>query len=293
MNKRFLPPFFCLFPLLVFFMQGCGTIPRRPSAAARRALGLNSKAEAAFRQGDYEEALGLYNGALKVSSGIEYADGIAINLLNMAAIYRRLGDRENAQKCLDKILILDRRGVPFSASNLSDAAFMKAILFTDGGEYRTAIGWTNRALGFCASGPCRHEGKVYNLKARIELLGDDVSAALRNAGLGLKLNGKSGDRREKANSLRLLAGARALDGEYQTAEGLYKSSLVIDKDLGQGLKIEADLQGIGAALLKQGKYSDAENYYRRATAVGRALDDTKGVQAAETMKKICETRDRE
>ncbi len=289
MNKRLLP-FFCLFSLLVFSMQGCGTIPRRPSAAARRALDLNSKAEAAFRQGDYEVALGLYNGALKTSSGIEYPDGIAINLLNMAAVYRRLGDRENAQKCLDKILILDGRGVPFSAPNLSDAAFMKAILFTDGGEYPTAIDWTDRALGFCDSGSCRHEGKVYNLKARIELLGNDVSAALRNAALGLELNRKSGDRQEKANSLRLLADARALDGEYQTAEGLYKAALIIDKDLGQGLKIEADLQGIGAALLKQGKYTDAENYYRRALAVGRALDDTKGVQAAKAMKRICEIR---
>jgi tetratricopeptide (TPR) repeat protein len=234
-------------------------------------------------------ALGLYNGALKTSSGIEYSDGIAINLLNMAAVYRRLGDRENAQKCLDRIFILNGRGVPFAASDLSDAAFMKAILFTDGGEYRTAIEWTDRALNFCAGGPCRHEGKIYNLKARIELLGDDVSAALRNAALGLELNKKSGDRQEKANSLRLLAGARALAGQYQTAEGLYKAALTIDKDLGQGLKIEADLQGIGAALLKQGKYTDAENYYRRAMAVGRALDDTKDVQASKALIGICET----
>ncbi len=87
-------------------LSGCGAKHPTLSDAHLSAVKLNQRAESSFKNSDYENALRLYNEALKINRSIENIDGIAINIINMAATYRKLGDKDNAHKQTARLLCL-------------------------------------------------------------------------------------------------------------------------------------------------------------------------------------------
>ena len=276
----YLLPFVCL-----LFLSGCGSVPSSRSDAEVMAIELNQKADSAFRSGKYKRALYFYGEALRVSSSLDNEDGIAVNLMNMAVVYRKLGDSENAHKCVDEIL--NSGHIIFDPPYLSGAAFIKAVLYTSEGNYPSAIEWTDKALSFCNSEKCGEKGRIYNLKAKIALINNMPIPALSFGSEGLQWNRKLEDRQEEANSLRLLADARTAAKAYGEATDFYREALTIDKDMGFSAKIAADLFGIGNALCMQGLHEDAKVYLRRAQSVSKSLGDDKGTALAEEMIGKC------
>ncbi|MBA4349536.1 MAG: hypothetical protein C0415_06070 [Thermodesulfovibrio sp.] len=269
--------------LCLLLVSGCGSMPPVLSDAQMSAAELNQKAEAAFKRGNYKTALSFYDEALKISRSIESIDSIAINLINKAAVYRKLGDKINAHKCADEILNISY--FSFSQIRLSEASYVKALLYVDEGKYSTASEWTDKALAFCKG--CNTEGRIYNLKGKIALINRDCTSAISFVNKGLALNKNHEDTDETANSLRLLADAKAVGGEYSEAIRLYEEALAADKSSGQGRKIIMDLMGIGGVLCRQGKSEDAVKYLKRALSVSEAIDDKQSIKDVNTMIEKC------
>jgi G-protein signaling modulator 2 len=272
----------CSIALLLLF--GCGGYKEPTlSDAQLKAAEFNQKAESAFKKGNYKRALNLYNEALKINRSIEDTDGIAINIINAAAAYRKLGDKEKAHKYLDEML--NSTAVTYRPAHISDAAFLKALLYLDEDKYGAAKNLADRSLSSCGDSQC--QGKIYNLMGRIELFKGDPASAITYGNKGLSINKGNGDESETANSLRLLAEAKAAKGQYIEAKNLYEDALLIDKKLEAGRKIAMDLIGIGDMLFKQKMCGDAVKYYRRALSVSKGLGDEEGVKEASGMINKC------
>ncbi|MEW6674979.1 MAG: tetratricopeptide repeat protein [Nitrospirota bacterium] len=269
----------------LLFTVACGHMPPKLSDTHLRAIEFNQKAGSAFKKGDYKKALHLYSEALMINRSIENSDGIAINLINMAIVYRKLGEGDKAHKHIDELFNYS----PFTIhhSLLSEAAFIKAMLYLDDVNYEYASQWVDRALSFCQNDRCSMEGKIYNLKGRIALLRGDPSSAITFGNKGLMLNKACEDREEIANSLRLLAGAKAMRGEYEEAMKSYRDALATDKSLGLSRKVAIDLIGIGNVLFKQGELEDALKYFKRALSVSEGAEDKQGIKDATIMIEKC------
>lgn len=285
--KDFIPNFFGLKPKITYrllpiafclFLIGCGAKHPTLSDAHLSAVKLNQRAESSFKNSDYENALRLYNEALKINRSIENIDGIAINIINIAATYRKLGDKDNAHKQIDEIL--NASPIAYNPLHLSEAAFLKALLYFDEKNYDKALEWTDRALSFCQGLQCNNIGKVYNLKGRAYLKKGDIASAISYGYKGLELNRSHENKQEEANSLRILAETRLINGEYAEAKKLYEDALAIDKALGLSRKIAQDLMGIGNTYFKQGNKKDALQYFKRALSVSESAGDKQGIREA-------------
>lgn len=301
MNKLF-ASVFCL--LCIGSCSASVTLSDRHMSALR----LNQEGEYAFKVGDYKGSLDLYANALRINQSIENIDGIAVNLINMAVVYRKLKDKDNSHACVDEILGIPRISIStetsplsisvsiydaktpsrsqFSSLRLSEAAFLKAMLYSDDAEFDQSALWADKALSSCKD--CSHEARIYNLKARIALLRGDARSALASGNKGLDLNRKySKDPEEEANSLRIMADARMALNEIEGAKKLYEDALLIDKTLGLSKKIALDLMGIGNALMRQGNCPDALIYFSRALSVGEAMGDEEIIKNATSRIKEC------
>jgi len=93
---------------------GCGSNPPALTEQQETAIQFNQRGEAAFRRGDYAQALQEYQGALSIHRSVENVAGIATELLNLSVVDRRLGDKAAAQAALDQILT--ERSPAFSAA---------------------------------------------------------------------------------------------------------------------------------------------------------------------------------
>jgi tetratricopeptide (TPR) repeat protein len=292
--KDFIPNFFGLKPKIAYrllpiafclFLIGCGAKHPTLSDAHLSAVKLTQRAESSFKNSDYENALRLYSEAIKINRSIENIDGIAINIINMAIVYRRLGDSDNAHRCVDEVL--DTSLITHYALRLSEAAFLKAMLYFDEKNYDKALEWTDKSLTFCQSSQCSDIGKVYNLKGRAYLEKGDVASAISYGNKGLESNKEDGHKTERANSLRLIANAKLMKGEYEDARKFYEDALSIDKTLGLSRKIAQDLMGMGNTYFKQGNKNSALDYFKRALSVSESAGDKEEIAKTKNMIEKC------
>ncbi|BCB96039.1 hypothetical protein JZK55_09610 [Dissulfurispira thermophila] len=278
---RLLPIAFCL------FLISCGAKHPTLSDAHLSAIKFNQRAELAFKKGDYKDALILYNEAIRINRSIEDIDGIAINIINMTATYRKLGDKDNAHKQIDEIL--NPSPINYNPLHRFEAAFLKAMLYFDEKNYDKVLEWSDIALSFCQSSQCTNIGKVYNLKGRAYLEKGDVTSAISYGNKGLESNKEDEHKSEKANSMRLIADIKAMRSEYEDAQKFYEDALYIDKTLGLSRKIVMDLIGLGNVFLKQGNCKSAAAYFKRAISVNEASEDKDKAEISkiETLIKEC------
>jgi tetratricopeptide (TPR) repeat protein len=261
------------------FFAGCGGARQvYRSAPLELEIELNRKATQAFERGQYETALAGYREALQISRSVEHVDGIAANLLDLAAVCRVMGDGENAAAAADEILTEGRRF--FSPLQLSSAAYLRAMLFTDKNALAAAFRLAALARALCRESACGNEGRIVNLQARIAFLGGDWVAALAAALEALRLNREAKTDEETANSLRVAADVRSVLGELAKAEEGYTQALGIDKKLGLAAKVRLDLIRLGDVAAGQGRSEDARVYYRRALNASRGAADEPGTAEA-------------
>ena len=269
--------------LFMLLAMGCGSAPPKPSSTHMKAMRNNESAHEAFKNGNYSVALRLYGKALKISRSVEDIDGIATNLINLAITYRKWNNFEEAHHQLDQIL--DSKEKVFSTVHSAEAAYVKALLYVDKEEIFPALPLLEKGLVLCQKGDCRSEGKIYNLKSRIALLGADALRAKRLAEKGLGINRSAGDLKEAANSLRLIGHAVMVQKDYDKAGAYYEEALVIDKKLGLSSKILYDLIGIGDSLFEKKNVDEAVIYYRRALSVSENSEES-GAKKGEVLEKI-------
>jgi tetratricopeptide (TPR) repeat protein len=271
-------------------LAGCGGSKQiYRSAPLEREIELNRKATTAFERGQYETALAGYSEALRISRAIEHVDGIAANLLDLAAVHRVLGDPERAALALDELLSAGK--LAFSPAQRSSAAYLRALLFADQNALADASRLATQARALCRESECGNEGRIVNLEARIAFLAGDRAAALAAALEALALNRESKADEETANSLRIAADVHSVRGELAKAQEGYAAALVLDKKLGLAAKIRLDLLRLGDVAAGQGRGEDARVYYRRALDASRGAADEPGTaEAVERIRGLGETR---
>jgi len=266
----------------VLAIAACAGNPPVLTEQQQTAIQFNQRGEAAFRRGDYTQALQEYQGALSIHRSVENVAGIATELLNLSVVYRRLGDKAAAQTALDHILT--ESSPAFSADQKAEAAYRKAGYYLDDGNETEARSWLNKALEYCHG--CGAEGRLYNLMARMALAGQPQDA-VNHARRALALNRNAGDKNEAANSLRLIADAAFKLEDFKTAQQSYDDALRLDKDTGAAAKIALNLMGLGRSLARQGRRDEAMEYFQRAYSVSEGAGDTKAMEeAAAEMKRL-------
>ena len=229
------------------------------------ALELNNRGDDAYQEGDYTFALASYLKAFNKSRSLDDIDSIAVNALNLTATYRKRGDHENALKYAE--YLLKSKGFSFAPHHLAQAAYLKALLLFDRGDSGEAAKSVDAGLDYCRRGDCLIKGSFYNLKSRIAIWQNDFHSGKKNAAHALKINISEGNLKEKANSLRLLAGAMLSLGDLEAANKSYVDALAIDKKLGLSSKIALDLEGVGKSLFSLQSYASARPYFERALSV--------------------------
>jgi len=259
----------------VALVAGCGSNPPALTEQQETAIQFNQRGENAFRRGDYAQALQEYQGALSIHRSVENMAGVATELLNLTVVYRRLGDKAGAQAALDQILT--ERSPAFSADQKAEAAYRKAGYYLDDGNEAEARSWLNKALEYCHG--CGAEGRLYNLMARMALAGQPQDA-MNHARRALALNRNAGDKNEEANSHRLIADALFNSDDFKTAEQSYDDALRLDKESGAAAKIALDLMGLGRSVARQGRRTEAVEYFQRAYSVSEGAGDAKAMDAA-------------
>jgi tetratricopeptide (TPR) repeat protein len=267
---------------VVLAMSACAGNPPVLTEQQESAIQFNQRGESAFRRGDYAQALQEYQVALAIHRSVENVAGIATELLNLSVVYRRLGDKAVAQAALDQILT--ERSPAFSADQKAEAAYRKAGFFLDDGNEAEAKSSLNKALEYCHG--CGAEGRLYNLMARMALAGHPQDA-MNHARRALTLNRSAGDKNEEANSLRLIADAAFKLEDFKTAQQSYDDALRLDKESGAAAKIALDLMGLGRSIARQGRRTEAVEYFQRAYSVSEGAGDAKAMEdAAAEIKKV-------
>jgi tetratricopeptide (TPR) repeat protein len=252
-----------LFMCGLVLLTACGHVEETRSARQQQATEFNQRAQRAFQRGEYQIAATFYENALQIDVAIENVNGIAINLLNLAKVSQALGNTAVAQRYLDSLL--QDKALQYSPTHLAAAAVQKSLLRLQEDDVVGAAIWVDKAAVNCTA-DCKLTGVIDNARASIALRASDVDKALYWSERSAAEN-KDASPLEYANSLRLLASAKLLKNEPDTALHLLEEALVIDKSQGLPEKIRQDLLLFAQAHEKSGRVELAAQFRDRAARI--------------------------
>jgi tetratricopeptide (TPR) repeat protein len=252
-------------PLLcsLVLLAACGHMEETRSARQEQATEFNQRAQRAFLRGEYQSAADLYGNALQLDVAIENANGIAINMLNLARVYQVMGKPALAERYLDSLL--EDSALHYAPAQLAAAAVQKSLLRLLENDVVGAATWVDKAAEYCVS-DCSLYGVIDNARASIALRANDADKALQWSERAASEN-KNSSPLEYANSLRLTASARLMKNEHATALLMSEEALVVDKSLGLPEKIRQDLLLSAQAHEKLGHAEQASQYRDRAARI--------------------------
>lgn len=260
-------------PALCGLLLGaCGHAPEARNSRHTQAVEASQRAQAAYQRGEYSRAIKLYDLSLQLDRSIENADGIAVNLINLARVHRAMGQPDESHRHLDRLL--DEKALQYNPAHLAAAAVQKALLRLDENQAGEANAWAEKASAHCA-GDCKLEGVISNVRASIALHNNDADAAMYWGRQGIAGN-KAGQQIEYANSLRLTAQADIMKKEFDTALVLLNEALAVDKALGLPEKIRLDLTQLANIHEAMGRPGLARAYRERAKYIDEVVDDKAG-----------------
>lgn len=249
----------------VLLLSACGGTKEVRSARHDQAAEFNQRAHRSFQRGEYQAAADLYESALRLDMAIENVNGIAINALNLARVNHVLGKNALAQRYLDQLL--DDKALHYAPAHLAEAAVQKSLLRLQENDIAGAVALLEQAAAWCVSG-CALNGAIDNVRAGIALRENDAEKALHWAERAASANRDVPP--EYANSMRLMASARLMENEPDTALRLSEEALVIDKSLGLPEKIRQDLLLSARAHEKLGHAEQAAQCRDRAERISAA-----------------------
>lgn len=264
-------------------LASCAQQPPVKPLPAREAAAIeaNRRAEASFRNGDFESSAQHYREALRIARSLENADSIAANAVNLSIAYQRLGKPAEARASLAPVL--EQNILLFPAGRLAQAALRRAILDIDERRYASATEWADQAAGYCGQQGCTLLAAINNVKGQLALESGRSDLATANAQAALQASRDAGNQVETANALRLIGNAAIRSGDAKAALAPLGEALAIDRELALPYKIYLDLVSLGRASALNGDRDAARTYYERALAVGEADRDAQGAAAARAL----------
>lgn len=252
---------------------GCGGSPvRAPGPAFKAEEDLTRSAGKAWAGGDLRAAIVAQQRALVAARSVEDDEGIALRILDLAALYRAGGEAGEAHATLTELLA-EAPSLAYPGRWRAEAARLAGLLALDGGDTAAATRWAARAFDICRAARCPDEGAIVNLQARAAFLAGDREGAIRLARTALPLNKSAKDEEETANSSRIIADAELGAGRHANAGRAFAAALALDKELGLEAKIVLDLIGLGNAARGEGRTREARDYFERARTVARSSGD--------------------
>ena len=254
--------FILYLPLL---LNACGSPQPHPPVAVQQARQTELAAHRAMREGDLARARELFTQSLLLQQSLDNTSGAAMDAINLATVFHKMGDDKAALLQLDHILADKTSGNPPELR--AAAAFHKAVILADGGDpsQMPAVESALQLAEIECSKPCSYTTGIFNLRARLALQKGDYSSALQLSKITLDATGVEKD--ELANARRISAAAEAAQGRQDLALAHYMAALTLDKELGISARIASDLNGIAKTLEKLGRKPEADTYSRRAKAV--------------------------
>jgi len=254
-------------------LGACASPPPLSEADRRRehSAQAHQRAGEAQARGDYARALRHYQEALERNRAVESGHGVAINLLNVAAVLHRGGDVAAARANLMELIEHDP-ALPSGYVGRAEARL--ALIELQSGRLVEAARHAARANGLCPQAQCPWRLALLNVLAGIALASGDLDGATARAGEAHAAAAQAGDRREEANARRLLGEVAARSGRSEDARLAFSAALDIDRAIEAPEKIALDLLALARLERSLGARPQARGYARRAVAVaeGARLD---------------------
>lgn len=256
----------CLYLVLAGMAACSSPPPPRPPAPLEQMNAVDKAASRAARDGDWPAARTLFEQSRRLHQAQDDVAGSAMATINLASVYHHLGKNDTALQLLDGIV--SDTTLPYPVQLRSVAAFRKAVILADGGQWNASAAAVDDAVQNCPK-PCELTAGISNLRARLALAKNDYASALPLAKAAADAAG--GDKSELANARRYAGDSELGLQHHEPALEHYLAALELDKQLGLSERIAEDLDGAAKALARLGRREEAESYARRAVAVHAAL----------------------
>jgi tetratricopeptide (TPR) repeat protein len=240
------------------------------------AQALHSRGLAAWREGKYSEAEGLYKRALAIREqalGASHPD-VGTTLNNLALVYRAQGKYGEAEGLLKHALVTREQALGASHPAVGQTLTNLANVYRDQGRYGEAEGPLKRALAITENAKGTNHPDVAWTLTNLALLywrqgkyGD--AEALHKRALAIREQVLGESHPGVADSLNYLALVYWTQGKYSEAEGLYKRALaILEKALGANHRdVGWTLNELALVYRDQGKYEEAEALFKRALTI--------------------------
>src|SRR5690606_31066492 len=174
---------------------------------------------AAYRMGNYDEALKFQLGALRMYEELKHPVGLASALNNVAAVYEAQEDLDNALIYYRKALELHKsdgsgNDVAISTINISNVQFRREEYNKAKRLYANVIS----AMDLSAPGAKHYLGIAYNNLCEVAVLNDKFDSAKILSQRSLVLRREIGDSHGVISSLNMLGRIESKLGNYAVAE---------------------------------------------------------------------------
>ncbi|MBX9257241.1 tetratricopeptide repeat protein [Desmonostoc muscorum CCALA 125] len=241
----------------------------------RYAATLNQKGDIHRSQGDYQQALEIYNEALDIARSTKNKNIEARTLSNMASLYELLGDYDLSIKNYKQALQIYRQipDKPFELMLLP----LIGDLYMAKEDYPEAIKYHNQVLSLSRE-QNNYRFEITGLMglARIYELQKDFPNALKNAETILSLSEKRGNKYSKAGALSLIGIINRTKGDYKQALTNHQKTLSQYRQLGVRRLEAQTLNNISLTYGLSKQYQQAIDTLNEELELRRELKDSTG-----------------
>jgi tetratricopeptide (TPR) repeat protein len=280
MNNRFAAIRFFLLSIFLLLLSCVQPVRQKPPLQFRQAEKHNSMGIAAEARQKYSVAEAEFTEAYRLYSAVENYRGMVTALVNRSRLYRVQNDIAGTEKVLEQAVAL----MPHAPELEAEICFEMTKLALLKGDRDAAVYWSEKGVNKAAN---IDRARMLNLLAGSYFLQAEYVKAKETAESALKEGRLSADRREEANSLRLLGNIAFEEKRLHESQEGFAAALIIDKALALPGRISDDLRGLARTKAATGNLSSAADNYRRSASINVAERDFKrGAEDLEMLRKI-------
>jgi tetratricopeptide (TPR) repeat protein len=227
-------------------------------------------------QGNFDEAINLYNQSLKIKKELRDKSGIAITLYQLGMIHQYQGKYQEAVNLYNQSLKIAKEQE--DKSEISRVLHQLGNICKFQGKYQEALNLYNQSL--------RIEEEIGDIKGisstlyqlgEIHRLQGNYQEAIKLLNYSMEIVEELGNKRGIAASLEQLGINHMEQGNYQEAKKMCNKSLKIKEDLGDKYGIARTLHKIGMIYQEECNYQEAVNLFHQSLKIKGELGDRTGI----------------
>lgn len=227
-------------------------------------------------QGNFDEAINLYNQSLKIKKEMGNNSGIAITLYQLGMIHQYQGNYDEAVNLYNQSLKI--------AKEQEDKSEIAQILHQLGnickfqGNYQEALNFYHQSLRIE-----EEIGDKKGISSTLYQLGEihrfqgNYQEAVKLLNYSMKIVKELGNKRGSAAALEQLGIIHMEQGNYQEAIKICNQSLRFKEDLGDKYGIARTLHKIGMIYQEECNYQEAVNLFHQSLKMKKELGDRTGI----------------